>query len=172
MSKKVYLFFTFLIPGFFYAGFAKAVCPVCTITVSAGVGFCRWLGIDDLISGLWVGGMIVSLIIWTLDWLNKKNFKIKFQWIWISVLFYLLTLLPLYFMGVIGHPENKFWGIDKILFSTIIGSLLFLIGVWLHKFLKNKNQGKSFFSFQKVVLPVSLLIIVSLIFHFIIGCPK
>jgi hypothetical protein len=31
---------------------AKAVCPVCTIAIASGVGLCRYLGIDDLVSGL------------------------------------------------------------------------------------------------------------------------
>ena len=30
----------------------KAVCPVCTVAIASGVGLCRYLGIDDLISGL------------------------------------------------------------------------------------------------------------------------
>jgi len=32
-----------------------AVCPVCTVAAGAGVGLSRWLGIDDIIIGLWVG---------------------------------------------------------------------------------------------------------------------
>ncbi|HRZ29924.1 MAG TPA: hypothetical protein P5052_04275 [Candidatus Paceibacterota bacterium] len=31
---------------------SQAVCPVCTVAIASGVGLCRYLGIDDLISGL------------------------------------------------------------------------------------------------------------------------
>jgi hypothetical protein len=34
------------------------VCPVCTIAVAGGVGLCRYLGIDDLISGSWIGALL------------------------------------------------------------------------------------------------------------------
>ncbi len=54
------------------------MCPVCTIAVGAGIGLSRWLGVDDLISGLWIGGLIVSLIGMTILWLNKKNLKNNF----------------------------------------------------------------------------------------------
>jgi hypothetical protein len=37
------------------------VCPVCTIAVAGGVGLCRYLGIDDLISGAWIGALLFSL---------------------------------------------------------------------------------------------------------------
>ncbi len=32
------------------------MCPVCSISIGVGVGLCRYLGIDDLISGVWIGG--------------------------------------------------------------------------------------------------------------------
>jgi len=66
-----------------------------------------------------------------------------------------------------GHPENKFFGIDKLLFGIISGSFVFLISVLFHNFLVKKNQGKSFFPFQKVVIPILFLSFLSLIFYFI-----
>ena len=41
--------------GLFFAIPAKAICPVCTVAVGAGIGLSRWLGIDDSITGLWIG---------------------------------------------------------------------------------------------------------------------
>jgi hypothetical protein len=32
--------------------FVLAQCPVCTVAIGVGVGLCRYLGIDDLITGL------------------------------------------------------------------------------------------------------------------------
>ena len=143
------------------------MCPVCTIAVGAGVGLCRYLGIDDLISGTWIGGSIVSLIFWTIDWLNKKQIHFLFRKISVSVFFYFIVITPLYWLDILGHPFNKFWGIDKLLFGIIAGSFAFILSVLFHNFLKKKNQGKSFFPFQKVVLPISFLIILSLIFWLI-----
>jgi hypothetical protein len=51
---------------------AAAVCPVCTVAVGAGLGLAQWLGIDDVLSGVWIGGLIVSLAFWNDAWLVKK----------------------------------------------------------------------------------------------------
>lgn len=172
MHRKTLTLATFLSLGIFLAKSAQAVCPVCTIAICAGIGFSRWIGIDDSISGIWIGGLVVSLIVWALSWFNKKGIHFMFRGIIVSAIFYLLTILPLYFMNIIGHPLNKIWGVDKILFGTVVGTFIFLLGVLLNNLLKKRNQGRPFFPYQKVVFPVSFLIITSLIFHFIIKCPK
>jgi len=52
---------------------AKAVCPVCVVAVGAGLGLSEYLGIDDSIAGLWVGGLLFALSLWTYDWIKKKT---------------------------------------------------------------------------------------------------
>ena len=140
------------------------MCPICTVAVGAGVGLCRYLGIDDLISGIWIGGLIVSVILWTINWLNKKRIRFFFRKILISAFFCFIIITPLYWLGIMGHPENKFLGIDKLLFGIIAGGLAFILSAWFHNFLKKKNQGKSLFPFQKVLIPILFLVILSLIF--------
>jgi len=167
MKKLFYTIISFF--GLFFAKSTLAVCPVCFVAVSSGVGLCRWLGIEDDITGLWIGGVTVSLIFWTLDWMKRKNISFAFTKTVVSFTYYALVILPLYFLGVIGHPLNKVLGIDKLLFGIFSGSLIFLFSVWLNDFLKKKNNGKVYFPYQKVVIPVSLLLITSLLFYFI-GC--
>ena len=146
MSKKIFSTFLFLI---FFPKFVFAFCPVCTVAVGAGVGLCRYLGIDDLISGTWIGGLLMSLTLWTIDWLNKKKIKFLFRKPLILIFWYAIPILPLYGLGILGHPKNKFWGIDKLLFGIISGSLLFLISFFFHNFLVKKNGGKVFFHFKR-----------------------
>ena len=167
-NKKIFALFLALFS--FFAVSAKAVCPVCVVAVGSGVGLCRWLGIDDTISGLWIGGLIVSMILWTLHWMTGKNIKFKFRNILVWVGFYLLTIWPLYSFNIMGHPLNKVWGIDKILFGIIAGSIIFLFSVFLNGHLKNKNGGKVYFPYQRVAIPVVLLTVFSLIFYLIIKC--
>jgi len=57
----------------FWAQKAAAICPVCTVTVGAGIGLSRWLGIDDSITGLWLGAFLLSISLWTIDWLDRKK---------------------------------------------------------------------------------------------------
>lgn len=167
--KKIFTIIS-VIAGLIVARISLAVCPVCTIAVAGGIGLSRWLGIDDSISGIWVGGLIISSIIWLLYWLNKKQIKFKFRWLIVAVLFYIVVVLPLYWMGIMGHPYNKFCGMDKLLLGIIGGSVAFLVGNWVSNFLKKKNQGKAFFPFQKLVLPISFLIILSVVFYYLVKC--
>jgi hypothetical protein len=160
-----YLFF--IIISCLFSSSAFAICPVCTIAVGAGIGFSEWLGIDDVITGLWIGGLIISLIIWTLHALRKKQINIFADKMMITIFYYLLIILPLYPMGFIGDPSKRLWHIDKLLLGITVGSLFFLLGNFLHCVLKNYH-GKSYFPFQKVALPILPLIILSLIFYKII----
>ncbi len=169
-SKTKHFFFFVCLTFLFSAKQVLAVCPVCTIAVGAGVGLCRWLGIDDLISGVWIGGLIISMILWLLDWLEKKQIRFRFKAFIVSVFFYLVILLPLHWTGIIGHPLNTFHGIDKLLFGIILGSLAFSISVLTNIFLKKKNNGQVYFPYQKVVLPVIFLMITSLIIYHFITC--
>lgn len=148
-----------------------AVCPLCTIAVGAGIGLSRYLGVDDVISGLWIGGLIVSLIFWTLDWLNKKNIKSRLLPIAVTAVMYGITVIPLKMMNIIGHPLNTlFCGVDRLIFGIGVGSLMFLAGVFFNDLLKKKNNGKVYFPYQKVVIPVLSLLLSSVIAYLIITC--
>jgi hypothetical protein len=148
---------------------AQAVCPVCTVAVSAGIGLSRWLGVDDIVTGVWVGGLIVSVSIWTLDWLGKKKLRFQGDQVSVAALYYLFALVPLWYSGLIGHPLNTLWGVDKLLLGTGTGSVAFVLAAWLHEVLKKRNGGKSYFPFQKVALPVSALAVTSSL-AYIIKC--
>jgi len=145
---------------------AIAVCPLCTVAVSAGIGFSRWFGVDDVISGLWIGGLTVSLIVWSIDWLNKKNIRFFGRRSFIVLIYYALMVVPLYWYDFIGHALNKLWGIDKLLLGIIVGSIAFALGVGLYVYLKKKNDGKAQFPFQKVIMPVAFLFVLSVFFHY------
>lgn len=152
-----------------FAKQALAVCPVCTIAVGAGVGFSRWIGIDDSITGLWIGGLTVSIVIWTISWFDKKNIRFRGRGVLIILGCYLLIVVPLYFMGMIGDPINALCAcfLDKLSIGILVGSLAFWFGASWYYYLKEKNGGHAYFPFQKVVMPVSPLIIMSIIFYFL-----
>jgi len=170
MNSKKIIFSIFSFLGLTLAASAKAVCPVCVVALGSGVGLCRWLGIDDTISGLWIGGLIVAMILWAIDWMNKKGYNFKFKNILIWISFYALIIWPLYSFDIMGHPLNKVWGMDKILFGIIAGGLVFLFSVFLNGHFKKQNGGKVYFPYQKVAIPVALLAIFSFIFYLIIKC--
>jgi hypothetical protein len=145
------------------------MCPVCTVTVIAGLGLSRLLGIDDLITSLWIGALILSFSFITINWIDKKWPKLtinNYQLLIIAIM-YLLVLIPLKLNHSIGILQNTLWGIDKILLGTGIGSIAFLLGIGADKY-QRVGHKKIFFPFQKVVFPVLVLLITSLVFYFII----
>ena len=145
---------------------ALAVCPVCTVAVGAGLGLAQWLGIDDSISGVWIGALIVSMSIWTINWLNGKNIRFKGRKILIFLAYYLIIILPLYWKDMIGHPMNRLCGVDKLLFGIILGTILFSAGVLFHNYIRKKNGDASYFKGQKIVAGILPLIITSIILYF------
>ena len=177
--KKFFVFSTVLlfliaITYFLIPITTRAVCPVCTVAVIAGLGVSRAFGIDDIVTSIWIGGLILSTSFWLIDWVKKKKLldKIKdrkmISWINFSmiILMYLLVLIPLKLDHAIGITLNRLWGIDKIILGVIIGSVVFLAGMWLDKKVR-KLKGKQLFIYQKVVFPVTALIISSLVFYFV-----
>lgn len=167
MFKKLTLTVSVLM-SFLFASTTYAVCPICTIAVGAGIGLAQWLGIDDAITGLWIGGLTVSLIIWTINWLRKKNIKVN-AWLQLVIIigYYVLIFAPLYFHKIIGHTLNKLWGIDKLILGSVIGSIFFWLGSIWYENLKKKNDGHAYFPFQKVIMPVGFLLIWSVFFYFL-----
>ena len=161
--------FSFVILNSIFVIPARAVCPVCTVAVAAGLGLSRYLGIDDSVSGIWIGGLILSFSLWLIDWLEKKKFK-QLKWYYdfkyrnytVIFLMYALVVLPLLKSDIVGHPFNKLWGIDKLILGIAAGSGAFLSGVYADKKVR-ESKGKQLFNFQKVVFPVALLLISSLI---------
>lgn len=164
---------------------AYAVCPICTVAVGTGLGLAQWLGIDDTISGLWIGGLTVSVSLWTISWLKvrlwgipstslpeRKKRILESKRVGMEILvfigYYLIIVGSLWWKGFIGkNPFNTFCGMDKLLFGIISGSVLFEAGAIFHSYLRKKNNDKSYFKGQKIALPITFLIIASIILYLI-----
>lgn len=172
LTKKLLLFIVslFSLIGFSLAALAgsvQAVCPVCTAAVVAGLGLSRWLGVDDSVSGIWIGGGLLSSSLWFFSWIIKKYPRLdsKLYKYLTVILTYALIIIPLVWSGVIGHPFNKLWGIDRLIVGVGLGSAAFLFGVWADKKIR-KIKGGQLFTYQKVVFPISALIITGVLLFF------
>src|SRR3989344_4306223 len=77
--SKVFLvlFSLFIINYSLFPSPVGAVCPVCTVAVVAGLGVSRTLGIDDVVTSIWIGGLILSMAFWTIDWIEKSKWRDK-----------------------------------------------------------------------------------------------
>ena len=164
-----YLKWLLLWAGLFLMPSAFAVCPLCTIAVGAGIGVLEWLGINDFITGIWVGGLVVSLSLWTSNWLHRKGWNFPLQNIVILIIYSVIIVVPLYYpLGYIGKPDNTLWHMDRLLLGIIIGGVVFFFATIVHFLLKIRHQGKVYFPLQQVVVPVSSLILLTIISYFLL----
>jgi hypothetical protein len=167
MKNKLALLITSFLAILAFPVKAHAVCPVCTIAVGVGLGFSRWVGIDDAVTGVWVGGLILSSGLWLADWISKRKWNFSHSKL-ISVLTMILFVIPpLYWSKMIGITGNTLFGIDKVLLGTIVGFIVFQIGVWTDKLLRITNNGKVYIYYQRVIAPVFLLTLASFILYLI-----
>lgn len=154
-----------------FAPVAEAVCPVCTIAIGAGLEGMRMLGVKDILTGIWAGGLTVSLIGWTANYMHKHNVKNP-VWYILNVLVYGSLLASVYFVPA-GHPfvkwwDNCMWGMDQFLLGVLVGSITFvLMELWYMRIKKN-NGGHALFPFQKVAMPFLGLLIMTGVFWAII----
>jgi len=167
-SKKLFALLGLIFSGLFKVSTVKAVCPICVVAVGAGLGLSKWLGVDDAVSSIWIGALLAATSLWTLIWLQKKNWNFKFDKIVIFLSYYLLTLVPLYYAGIIGHPLNTIISIDKIIFGVTIGTVVVILINWWYLHLKQKNNGRAHFPYEKVIMPVVFLLLISIILWMIV----
>lgn len=151
---------------FFLLKKALAVCPLCVVAVAGGIEISRWLKIDDFITGIWIGGLIISLIYWTLNFLDKKNINFKAKSGLIILGWYLLVFGGIYMSNI--QSTNILPYLNKINLGIIIGSFAFWFGIELDIFLRSKNNGRQYILFQKVVIPIAILLILSIIFFILL----
>jgi len=152
-------------------GTANAFCPVCTVAVGAGLEGARVMGVSDVITGLWAGGLMLSLAAWTSSYMSAHGIHNRLLHLLNYIIYY--GLLALIYVLPAENPTLHFgaatmWGIDQFLLGVIVGSVVFfLAGKWYEK-IKAKNGGHAWFPFQKVVWPLGALAITTLIFWMII----
>jgi len=168
MQRRIRNFLLFIFPfSIFHFTFyipVKAQCPVCIVTIGGSVLLSRYLGIDDLIIGIWAGGLILSSGLWTANFIKKTFIKGQ-NWI-LTALLWITTVLGLKQAGFIGNPTCKIHNHDKLLTGIVGGSLVFILAYGSDLFLRKlnkKNPGKALFPYQRVIVPVVLLLIATLI---------
>ena len=155
-------FFFLLFSLFFFAQSAFAVCPVCTLAVGAGIGLSRYFGVDDIITGLWIGAMIIASGLWLATFLERKKVAVPNREVISTIAMLILIVAPLYLKDFFGNPLNKVLGVDKLALGIFLGLVTFIISQGIENFLRRKNQGTVYFPYQKVIVPVSLLLVLSL----------
>lgn len=143
-----------------------ATCPVCIVAVGSGLWLAEKLGVDDLIAAIWIGALVTATAVALADksrWLKLP--KPKISW---SIIFYFLTVATLELQGKLNNPYCKIWGVCRIWLGITVGTVVFWLGAIVDCWLRTKNDNKVFFPFQKVVIPVAIVLLTSFIFYVVI----
>ena len=143
-----------------------AQCPVCIVTVGGGLLIAKKLGIDNLITAIWISGLNVAISFWFISFVKKPSF-LKNPFIWTALLFgstywYLAATKQMF------HKSDTFMQIDKVLVGLVVGTFVWLLGIGVDKLIRKFNNGTVLFPYQKVIVPLSLLIASSVVFSILI----
>jgi len=143
-----------------------AQCPVCVVTVGGGMLLAKKFGVDDFLVSIWISALNTAISFWVATGMREKSLKPKFlhnPWIF-SFLMFATTIAYFQFTDQLGHPANKLLGMDKVLFGQTLGMFVMFIGNFIYGFTKYRNGGKTLFPYAKVVFPVGLVLLTTIIF--------
>jgi len=154
----------FLALNFLFSISTFAQCPVCIVTVGGGMFLADRLGIDDFLVSLWISGLNVAVSFWLAQKIKNRFFSSP---IILTLLTYGLTLSYFIFTKQTGSPENTLFGLDKIIFGQTLGLFIWSLGIFIDRYSRKLNGGKILFSYQKVIFPIGILTLLTILFKFI-----
>ncbi len=145
---------------------ANPACPICTIAVGASLEIARRLGVDDAVVGVWAGALLVMLGFWTIRWFEKKNWNFWGRDFWLITLS--VSMIGFIYINELVYTPQPIlvFYLDPFLFSTLVGAFVMYYSSELYQVMKAKNGGHAHFPFEKVVIPVVALLLVSAYFYY------
>ena len=144
------------------AAVANPACPLCTFAIGAGVGVAESLGVPSVVVGIWAGALLTLLGYWMIKFFDKRGWKFwgrDVLLIGVSV-----AMIGFAYVGDLQYTPQEIWSViylDPILFGALLGMVVLIVVEKLYEWMKRKNGGHAHFPFERVVLPVVALALVS-----------
>lgn len=151
--------------------FANPACAVCTVAIGASLGLARSLGVDDCVVGVWAGAMLAIIGYWTMRFFDKRGWHFKGRDTLLMVLS--VAMIGFMYVGELTYTPmiiGYVFYMDSFLFATIVGAITLIFSMNLYAWMKERNGGHAHFPFEKVVVPMVLVFLVSLSFHYMALC--
>jgi len=157
---------------FFVSIFTRVVyahCPLCTVGAGAAAVGAKWLGVSNIIVGVFIGAFAFALGFW-MNRLIRKNF-FRYQPLGIAFFSYFLTIIPLMpimqgyssfylsFFGEYGSIFNRTYVFNSFIGGSIVGGLVVLFSPFLSRRISHL-MGHTI-PFQGTAMTFILLILVS-----------
>ena len=127
-----------------------------------GLTLSRLLGIDDTITGIWLGAFLGALAFWFSMNLGRKNkiFRNKLIELIIYISFTVLTIISFYQFNLIEKHIDIF-GFDKLPFGMVVGGVVF--------YLINLIHIKHYFAYQKIIVSLGTMTLLSVLFYILLN---
>ncbi len=155
---------------------ASAHCPLCTIGAAAAAGGAAYLGVNNIIIGLFIGAFAASMGFWVARMIKKKY--IPFQTAAIVLASFLTTILPILplmpgikplyisIAGDYGSLLNRTYVYNVFLVGSIVGSIIVLIVPLISGTLTRARNGKTI-PFQGTTITLAVLLLLGVIFQLV-----
>lgn len=147
-----------------FSAFANPACPVCTIAIGAALPITQRLGVPDAVVGIWSGAFLAIMGYWIIKFMAKRGWD--FPGRNAIVLSLSVASIGFAYLGTVKYNPCNYFGfirVDPLLFGAVLGAILFIVTEKVYDFMKEKNGGHAHFPFEKVVLPIVVLAVASII---------
>ncbi|MEK7111966.1 MAG: hypothetical protein AAB875_01435, partial [Patescibacteria group bacterium] len=150
----------------FFAPAALAHCPLCVAGAGVGLSLARILGIDDSISGVWIAALLGAMAFW-LDSAISRRKKIPFSTPLIYIATFATSLWSFYkFNLIIKHGD--IFGIHKLTFGIIVGGVVLYLADLIDDLII-KKAGKVYFPYQRIIVSLGSMLILSIAVYVLIN---
>lgn len=181
IKKIILLSSLILVLRLILAPAAQAHCPLCVGGAAVGLSVARYFGIDDSITGVWLAALLGAISFWSerpiSDKITKKSLK-KYLRPALYLAIFGLTIWTFYAFNDYAIERLKFYllnlhagtiaGLPKLVFGLISGGILFYGVDALDDALIRRN-GKVYFPYQRVIVSLGAILILSLIMYLMVN---
>ncbi len=125
-------------------------CAVCILGIGGGLLLARKFGVDDYVMAVWISGLNTAMAFYLSGLIKAKTIGKPFL---LSVIFYFMTYLYLLQTGQIT---------DRVIVGLTIGIVTYFVAHFIERIMFKRNKEKSLVPFQRVIISVFFLMLVSL----------
>ena len=149
-----------------FAPIASAHCPLCVAGAGVGLSLSRLLGIDDSITGVWLAAFLGAVSFWSESLIKRRELRPKLRpFIYIAV--FAATIWSFYKFNLVIRMSQLF-GLDKLTFGMIVGGAAFYLIDVLDDFVI-KRKGRVFFPYQRIIVTLGSMLVLSLGIYILIN---
>lgn len=138
---------------------SQAHCPLCVAGAGAGLTLTRWVGVDDSISGVWLAAFLGAISFWSESLIKRRELRPKLRpFIFIGI--FAATIWSFYKFNLVIRM-SQILGLDKLIFGMVIGGVAFYLIDVLDDYIIKRN-GKVFFPYQRIIVTLGGILVLSL----------